>query len=295
VFPSCEEQFNAKAISEYLEQYNITMTSGDKTNNMDWKSIGEFTFLRNRTGTLFGRYVPLAWNPMEQTNWIRKGEHAEDPEVACENNCNSALRAVFFYGYEAFEKARNSILFVRPNYNLINFFPLKEEFMEVGCLVDTSGAFTFGVSRMPASTVLKKSIDPIIDVIAQHSSALFTAPSGLPPHWNLKLATEEQLLNAMRGVIYDDDQFGIPNIPMLINNLMYYRKIKGDPMLGAIATGHTLSIWCSVPASHQNIRNLTRMCDAVLSMTFDLYYDHAEQAGLRFQFEEPRYDECDWC
>jgi hypothetical protein len=143
-----KDVFNCATIADFLAMYDITMTSGDKTGEFREKEISEFTFLRHNTGVLFGSYVPLAKDPAEQINWYKKGNHSETPEVACENNCNSALRATFFFGKERFTDLRDKILRERPDYNLLSWYSLRDEFLNFGKLCDVEGTFAFGESRM---------------------------------------------------------------------------------------------------------------------------------------------------
>lgn len=151
---SIKEKFNDSSISTYLSQFGIEITPGDKTDSWGSKGPCEFTFLRHKSRLWLGRWVPLMKDPLEQINWIRIGSKAEEPEVACENNCNSALRAVFFYGSEEFEKARNKILEVRPNYELISFEPMFQQFQQYGYVCDVEGSHTFGSARMGVDAML---------------------------------------------------------------------------------------------------------------------------------------------
>lgn len=147
--------FNCSTIASFLKQFDIIMTSGDKKSDFQYRSVNEFTFLRHKTGKLAGFYVPLAKDPLEQINWYRVGVHAEPAEVACENNCNSALRACFFYGSEYFNDARERIRRVRPEYKLLRFTPLLDNFLEFGRLCDVEGTFGFGEARMSPARMLE--------------------------------------------------------------------------------------------------------------------------------------------
>lgn len=146
--------FNDKSIADYLAFHEITMTPGSKTGEWGAKKVTEFTFLKNRTRKFLGRWVPLAQDPLEQINWIRIGLKAEDPETACEFNCNSALRQLFFYGEEEFNINRAKILSVRPSYRLITYYPLLKEFTEFGQIIDVEGASAFGSCRMDATSMI---------------------------------------------------------------------------------------------------------------------------------------------
>lgn len=147
--------FNDKNIAQFLAKYNIEMTPGSKTGDWGERTLGEFTFLKNNTRKYFGQYVPLAQNPCEQINWIKIGLHAETPEKACEANCNSALRMLFFYGQEQFDNVRSKIIDHRPEYELVSYGPLLREFLQYGEICDVDGAFAFGSSRMGTAQIIK--------------------------------------------------------------------------------------------------------------------------------------------
>lgn len=137
--------FNATNISQFLAQYNIQMTPGDKGDEFTEKTVYTFTYLKNNTRLFNGKYVPLQQHPEEPLNWIRQDSKSESPEKCCEDNCNSVLRALFFYGPERFNKVRESILEWR-NYKLITFEGLLDEWTQTGTLADFEGTFTFSQS-----------------------------------------------------------------------------------------------------------------------------------------------------
>jgi hypothetical protein len=136
--------FNDESIANVLASYNITMTPGNKHGSWGAKTVNEFTFLKNTTREWDGIYVPLMSNYAEPINWIKTGTRCASPEVACEANCNSALRAAFFHGSDAFNALRNKILAHRPEYNLIGFTSLWREWKMHGSIEDVDGTFSFG-------------------------------------------------------------------------------------------------------------------------------------------------------
>lgn len=273
VHPKLSAYFGAEVVAEYLARFNITMTAGDKTAEFRTKTVKEFTFLRNTTGKFMGRYVPLAWNPLEQINWIRIGDKAEEPETACENNCNSALRAVFFYGDKSFKEAREAILRVRPTYNLVNFMPLYEEFMQTGMMIDVNGTFTFGVHNMPVQTILDKTIDPVVQVCEEMAPSFFMRDNGLPPQWNLILARQDVIDMTCRTVQHNEDDFGIKNMVGVINDLLKYREITSRDALSSHALDALMQFWTHIDVRQQNVLTMVRLADRIISMTYGLYFD----------------------
>lgn len=156
---SCNEAvtpfFRDELIAEFLSQYDIEMTPGTKAGNWGHREVTEFIFLKNRSRLWMGRYVPLMQDYAEPINWIRVGVKAEPPELACENNCNSALRAAFFYGKDTYNELRAKIHSVRPKYILLEFDALFNEFTQLGKLCDVEGTFTFGSARMSPTSMVK--------------------------------------------------------------------------------------------------------------------------------------------
>jgi hypothetical protein len=150
------EDFHPQKIADFLECYNIQMTSGDKHSALGFKSVTDFTFLKNKTKLFHGSYVPIQQDPCEPINWIRVGMNSEPPEVACEANCNSVLRTLFFYGEKYFNEIRDKILELK-DYNLISYPALLAEWFEIGELSDPDGTFTFSEGRQKISTALEKS------------------------------------------------------------------------------------------------------------------------------------------
>ena len=68
-----KEHFNYDNIKEYLWNFGIELTSGDKDEHSSFKNFQEIVFLKNKTGTLGNRFVPLMdFEAMvEPINWIR--------------------------------------------------------------------------------------------------------------------------------------------------------------------------------------------------------------------------------
>lgn len=135
--------WNDKAHSEVMAELNITVTTGNKTDEWGARPIEQLTFLKNLTRKMGPLYVPLKQGYKEQINWIRTSEFSPPPEQACEMNCNSALREAFFYGPDEFNSLRNKILDLRPTYNLLNYHSLYSEWSQTGRFKDIDGTFSF--------------------------------------------------------------------------------------------------------------------------------------------------------
>lgn len=107
-------------------------------------SVGHFnhlkdcTFLKNSTGDFHGFKVPLMDEDAlyETIHWVREDKNSPAPEIATEDNCNAILRSLVFYGPEKYTKFRNAILEYRPNYHLLQYSHLRDEFMQTGTVND---------------------------------------------------------------------------------------------------------------------------------------------------------------
>jgi len=141
VSPYLLETFNAHTVGRYLANYRISYGAADKgTTQEAHKPILETSFLKNRIGYQHGFYVPLMpeANLLETINWIRT---TFEPEKACEDNCNCSLREFFFHGRERFITIRQAILSIRPQYNLVTYSELLNEFLSFGQVVPFSNDF----------------------------------------------------------------------------------------------------------------------------------------------------------
>jgi hypothetical protein len=147
VHPAVIDLYNAESVAEVLSHFGITYADVTKDGTITKKKkIMEGSFLKNGFGKMDNFYVPLMDDDanLETLNWIRVGLYAEDPDTACYNNCNNVLRNLFFYGQERFNEIRQRILEIKPEYNLINFRSLQQQFYEQGCIHDPFGTFSFG-------------------------------------------------------------------------------------------------------------------------------------------------------
>jgi len=145
VKPELIDHYNAETVGAYLATRNITYGAAEKgTEQVAYKQIKDTSFLKNKIGEQFGFYVPQMPipNAVETINWIRK---TFEPEKACEDNCNSALRELFFHGPDIFKEYRKRILKLKPAYNLIRYSDLVGEFLGYGQLMPFQN--DFGGSR----------------------------------------------------------------------------------------------------------------------------------------------------
>jgi len=105
-----KEQFNGLTVQEHLRQRGMVYTAANKVDAMvKYGPITDFTFLKCGFEKRDGRWYSLMSMDTinELINWIRK---CDDEELACEDNCNDALRFMFQYGEEKFERFRVNIL-----------------------------------------------------------------------------------------------------------------------------------------------------------------------------------------
>lgn len=135
------QDYNAITIGNYFKQHGIEYTSIDKKNiSTAYKPNLQCTFLKRSIGKMDNLYVGIFPEDLcyELLNWIRK---CEDEEQACEDNCNAALRFMFFAGKDKYNIMRTKILAIRPTYNLLTYSYLDMNFRQNGRFFD-SGVFT---------------------------------------------------------------------------------------------------------------------------------------------------------
>jgi len=138
VHTSIVDWFHGEAIADVLLEYGVILTNGSKGNTFTFQKVTDCVFLKNTTGTMMNRYVPLMKHDamLEPLNWIRKSEFMISEDQACEDNCNAVLRNCFWYGKKVFNHYRQEILNKKPHYNLLHFDPLFEDYFEFNILSD---------------------------------------------------------------------------------------------------------------------------------------------------------------
>jgi len=138
ISPHVQEWFNMNNIARVLLDEGSILSAGDHTTEIKEKPLEDCVFLKNTTGEFAGYKVPLMEiNAMlEPINWIRESEFMESEDQACEDNCNAVLRNVFWYGRTSFNNVRNAIKGIKPEYRLLSFGHLQEQFFNNGLIED---------------------------------------------------------------------------------------------------------------------------------------------------------------
>lgn len=137
--------FNAILISQYLSQYAITLTPASKSGEFaESADLKQCTFLKNATGEFHSLFVPhMEYDALiEIINWIRPIKGISDDQL-CEDNCNSMLMNLFFYGRARFNEVRDKILAIKPSYKLLVFTYLEQEFLQHGIMADPNNDYGF--------------------------------------------------------------------------------------------------------------------------------------------------------
>jgi len=137
--------FNAILISQYLSQYAITLTPASKSGEFaESADLKQCTFLKNATGEFHSLFVPhMEYDALiEIINWIRPIKGISDDQL-CEDNCNSMLMNLFFYGRARFNEVRDRILAIKPSYKLLVFTYLEQEFLQHGIMADPNNDYGF--------------------------------------------------------------------------------------------------------------------------------------------------------
>jgi hypothetical protein len=154
--------YNGKTISLILLDFGITLTPATKSGSFTGLStpIFECTFLKNSTGILDSKYVPLMDMDalLESLNWIRPIPEVSNDQL-CEDTCNMVLMNLMFYGEEVFSRIRNKILVLRPHYKLLSFHFLKAEFFQYGIVTDPMNSFGFTKNSYPSAFIEQSVLD----------------------------------------------------------------------------------------------------------------------------------------
>jgi len=143
--------FNAAIVEQKLKEHGITYTTAAKQQvTSELRPVPELQFLKRTSAQLQNVFVPIFDEPsnFETTNWIRK---CDDEEAASEDNCNCVLRNAFFAGSKYFNTVRNVILHKRPEYNLLQYDTLYNEFFSCGFVSDPNNDYGFSriSNRLP--------------------------------------------------------------------------------------------------------------------------------------------------
>jgi len=120
--------FNGETYGNWINAHGMEYTSTDKTDNIiALKDFKKLSFLKNTTGMMGMYYVPLGdmKELEEQCYWIRLSKFNSDARKATSDNCNAALRAVYFYGKKTYNDFRDRILNKEPSLELLTFGDLK--------------------------------------------------------------------------------------------------------------------------------------------------------------------------
>lgn len=137
--------FNQITLAKFLETHNIKYTNAHKTAELKpYYSIHSFSFLKNDIGTMYGKYVPIMDESanLETLNWIRDNG-VDCPKDLTQDNCNCVLRVAFFRGKQYFNRLREQILCLQPDFNLITFSELRSNFLQTGVLTAPGNEFGF--------------------------------------------------------------------------------------------------------------------------------------------------------
>jgi len=146
--------FGPEKIQQAMETFSMKYGPADKLSETGhFETLENCTFLKNATGDFHGRKVPLMNMDalLETINWIRQDKNSPPPEQACEDNCNAVLRNLVFYGSEKFQEVRQRILSKKPDYHLLTYTYLRDEFLQTGSLSDPfndNGCGVRGEKRM---------------------------------------------------------------------------------------------------------------------------------------------------
>jgi len=160
---SCKEEmqsfFTPTAIQAILAQHGMIYGPANKIGNFNgFKPFEECTFLKNSTIDFYGWKVPFMEDTavFETLNWIRQDKNSPLPEKCCEDNCNDVLRTILFRGEKEFNTLRDNILTHKPDYKLLRFKYLREEFLTNGSLTDPFNADGFARSENNKLTIFNK-------------------------------------------------------------------------------------------------------------------------------------------
>lgn len=131
--------FGPDKIQKAMAEIGMKYGPADKLSTTGhFNHLKDCTFLKNSTGDFHGFKVPLMEEKAlyETVHWVREDKNSPLPEVATEDNCNSILRSLVFYGPEKYTKFRNQVLQYRPSYRLLQYSHLRDEFLQTGTVND---------------------------------------------------------------------------------------------------------------------------------------------------------------
>jgi len=151
--PEIRSFFNMQTVSREFAKLGITYTTADKQNAeeaLPYDTLENLSFLKRGFRPVSNEYYPLMSMKTirDLVNWIRE---CDDPEEACIENCNTALRFLFFYGEQDFKAFRDSVMnrfhalginahlhsfgYLRRYYSEHHGFPVTTEDFEVKTVV----------------------------------------------------------------------------------------------------------------------------------------------------------------
>ena len=145
ISPAVHQYFNFGTFRRALGEHGIDVTTAQKTNeDTGFRTLTEVTFLKCGFRLMVNSWVPVMelTHMVEPLNWIRHDPLANIDDL-CQDNCNSVLRAAFFHGQPIFESIRNSILRIKPRYNLLTFASLRFAFYTGNKSFNYDGTFSF--------------------------------------------------------------------------------------------------------------------------------------------------------
>jgi hypothetical protein len=145
--------FNQQTIIAFFLKHGVKCTTADKkVSTTPYKMIEELSFLKCSLGSkLDGRYVPGMERDanLESISWIRANKDIT-PDDLCNDSCNCVLRSEFYRSRDDFEEVRNCILYYKPEYNLVTYGQLYNEFHEIGFIHDEYNSFGFSRNTNPS-------------------------------------------------------------------------------------------------------------------------------------------------
>jgi DNA replication protein DnaC len=132
-----EEVYNLRSFNEVLGQYGISVTHPNKQKVEDakYEDLSKATLLKCGFSVQGNQVYPLMEeaNAREIVNWIRE---SPDDVKATEDNCNAALRHIFFYGRKKYEEFRTELReaakMAKVQFSLTHFSELLHDFKQIG-------------------------------------------------------------------------------------------------------------------------------------------------------------------
>ena len=237
VHPEVAPYFNDEIHAKTMAKYGIKVTTANKNGDFGPKPITEIQFLKCKFGKQFGTYVPLQQDPMEQTNWIRDGNNS--PDFNCEQNCNAALFAGFWYGPIYFNENRNKMRRMKPNYKLIDYDTMNDEFHCFGFVRDTRNVFGF-TQHVPKKLEIKQLLNTVNEDDEDVFRNLKMEKETCKHCTGIKNKAEEALCEPFvcyAKVIHFDGQYWTPGQEMELNKI----EINIDDDVGAYLIAYDAS------------------------------------------------------